>query len=191
MAEQLEKAHIAHELGPQDDRPAGAGGPGCRRTAAAWPRTACRRADQSATRSSTAATTSPPPQFEQTINQTRALEGELSRSIRLISGVRAARVHLVLPHREPFASEQVAAQASVLLSIGRCRPDGSGRGAGGPEPGAAAVPGLKPQNIALIDNRGNVLARAGNPVDGGSARSVDELRQATELRLARAGRGDA
>src|ERR1700690_3547091 len=45
-------------------------------------------------------------QFQQQINQTRALEGELARSIRAITGVRAARVHLVLPHREPFARSQ-------------------------------------------------------------------------------------
>src|SRR4051794_14611213 len=41
--------------------------------------------------------------FQQGINQTRALEGELARTIRSIQGVRAARVHLVLPRREPFA----------------------------------------------------------------------------------------
>ncbi len=186
MAEQLEKAHIAHELGPQDDR-------------------LLVPSDQIAAARLLLAKNGLPSggsvgyeifdrgdnltatQFEQTINQTRALEGELSRSIRLISGVRAARVHLVLPHREPFASEQAAAQASVLLSMaGAARMDPEGVQAV-LNLVAAAVPGLKPQNIAIIDNRGNVLARAGNPVDGGgSGQSVNELRQATELRLARA-----
>ncbi len=185
MAEQLEKAHIAHELGPQDDRllvPAD-------QVAAARLLLAKNGLPSGGSvgyeifdRGDNLTAT----QFEQTINQTRALEGELSRSIRLISGVRAARVHLVLPHREPFASEQVAAQASVLLSMaGAARMDPEGVQAV-LNLVAAAVPGLKPQNIAIIDNRGNVLARAGNPVDGGSVQSVDELRQATELRLARA-----
>ncbi len=185
MAEQLEKAHIAHELGPQDDRllvPAD-------KVAAARLLLAKNGLPSGGSvgyeifdRGDNLTAT----QFEQTINQTRALEGELSRSIRLISGVRAARVHLVLPHREPFASEQVAAQASVLLSMaGAARMDPEGVQAV-LNLVAAAVPGLKPQNIAIIDNRGNVLARAGNPVDGGSVQSVDELRQATELRLARA-----
>ncbi len=185
MAEQLEKAHIAHELGPQDDRllvPAD-------QVAAARLLLAKNGLPSGGSvgyeifdRGDNLTAT----QFEQTINQTRALEGELSRSIRLISGVRAARVHLVLPHREPFASEQVAAQASVLLSMaGAARMDPEGVQAV-LNLVAAAVPGLKPQNIAIIDNRGNVLARAGNPVDGGSGQSVDELRQATELRLARA-----
>ena len=185
MAEQLEKAHIPHELGGQDDR-------------------ILVPADQVATARLLLAKSGLPSggsvgyeifdrgdnltatQFEQTINQTRALEGELSRSIRLISGVRAARVHLVLPHREPFASEQMPAQASVLLSMaGAARMDPEGVQAV-INLVAAAVPGLKPQNIAIVDNRGSVLARAGNPAGGGSAQSVDEMRQATELRLGRA-----
>ena len=124
-------------------------------------------------------------QFEQDINRTRALEGELSRSIRMIDGVKGARVHLVMPHRELFAAEQQAAQASVLLTM---------RGPARLDPEAvqailnlvsAAVPGLRAQAIAIIDNRGNVLVRAGNPtsselVGNGTA---DELRQTMELRL--------
>ncbi len=124
-------------------------------------------------------------QFEQDINRTRALEGELSRSIRMINGVKGARVHLVLPHRELFAAEQQSAQASVLLTM---------RGGARLDPEAvqailnlvsAAVPGLRPQSIAIIDNRGNVLVRAGNPtspnlVGNGTA---DELRQTMEMRL--------
>ncbi|WP_428391458.1 flagellar basal-body MS-ring/collar protein FliF [Lichenicoccus sp.] len=126
-------------------------------------------------------------QFEQTINETRALEGELTRSIRLINGVRGARVHIVLPHREPFASEQQAAQASVLLSmIGSQRLDPEGVQAV-LNLVAAAVPGLKAHNIAIIDSRGDVLARAGQPTGAvGAAGTVDDLRQATELRLDRA-----
>ena len=37
--------------------------------------------------------------FVQNINHLRALEGELSRTIRAIDRVQAARVHLVLPER--------------------------------------------------------------------------------------------
>ena len=35
--------------------------------------------------------------FQQKISETRAMEGELARTIRSIHGIRAARVHLVLP----------------------------------------------------------------------------------------------
>ena len=81
--------------------------------------------------------------FQQGINQTRALEGELSRTIRSIQGVRAARVHLVLPQREPFARERQEAQASVVLTMaGAARLDREGVQAV-LNLIAAAVPGLQ------------------------------------------------
>jgi flagellar M-ring protein FliF len=43
--------------------------------------------------------------FMQNVNLVRALEGELARTIRSIEGVKAARVHLVLPKREMFTRE--------------------------------------------------------------------------------------
>src|SRR5471032_1309822 len=55
--------------------------------------------------------------FQQKISETRAMEGELARTIRSIRGIRAARVHLVLASREPFAREQQEAQASVMLTM--------------------------------------------------------------------------
>ena len=102
-------------------------------------------------------------QFQQQMNQSRALEGELGRTIRAIHGVRGARVHLVLPRREPFARERQDAQASVLLTMaGVARLDREGVQAI-LNLVAAAVPGLRPQNISIIDSRGGMLARAGEP----------------------------
>lgn len=126
-------------------------------------------------------------QFQQSINQARALEGELSRTIRLIAGVRGARVHLVLPKREPFQRSQQDAQASVLITtVGSGRLDREGVQAILTLV-AAAVPSLRPQNISLVDNHGNLLARAGEPLgEAAAAASADEMRHATELRLSRA-----
>jgi flagellar M-ring protein FliF len=127
-------------------------------------------------------------EFDQQIAQTRALEGELARTIRAIAGVRAVRVHLVLPKREPFAREQQDARASVLLTMaGAARMDREGVQAV-LNLVAAAVPGLKPRDVSIVDSRGELLARAGSPVDavGGGSMSGDELRRATELRLSRA-----
>lgn len=126
-------------------------------------------------------------QFQQTINETRALEGELARTIKGVAGVRGARVHLVLPRREPFARESQPAQASVMLTMA---------GPGRLDQQAvqavvtlvsAAVPGLRPQGVAVVDSRGTMLARAGEPVGPqAAAEGADELRRATELRLSRA-----
>jgi flagellar M-ring protein FliF len=52
---------------------------------------------------------------------------------------------------------------------------------------AAAVPGLKPQGIAIIDSRGNLLARAGQPTgEEAVVQTGEEMHHATELRLSRA-----
>ena len=125
--------------------------------------------------------------FQQKISETRAMEGEIARTIRSIRSVRAARVHLVLPRREPFAREQQEAQASVMLTMaGAQRLDKEGVQAI-LNLVAAAVPSLRPRNIAVVDARGDLLARAGEPVTQSTqAASADEARRATELRLARA-----
>ena len=125
--------------------------------------------------------------FQQKISETRAMEGELARTIRAIRGIRQARVHLVLPRREAFAREQQEAQASVMLTMaGAQRLDKEGVQAV-LNLVAAAVPGLRPRNIAVVDSRGDVLARAGEPVSQVTqAATADDMRRATELRLGRA-----
>ena len=124
-------------------------------------------------------------QFQQAISQTRALEGELARSIRMIAGVRAARVHLVLPKREPFARDRQEAQASVVLTMaGAARMDREGVQSV-LNLVASAVPGLRPQNVGIIDSRGNLLARAGQP-EGPAGNTAAEQRLAIEQRLSRA-----
>ena len=126
-------------------------------------------------------------EFQQQINETRALEGEIARTILAMHGVRAVRVHLVLPRREPFARERQDAQASVMLSmIGVKRLDREAIQAI-LNLVAAAVPGLHPQNIAIVDARGDLLARAGEPLGPtAAALSTEEIRRGMELRLSRA-----
>jgi flagellar M-ring protein FliF len=125
--------------------------------------------------------------FQQDVNRLRALEGELSRTIRGLSGVRTARVHLVLPRREPFSRERGEAQASVVLAMtGAQRLDREGVQAV-LHLVAAAVPGLRPQNVSIVDSRGELLARGGQALSGpAAAQTAEELRRANEIRLARA-----
>ena len=126
-------------------------------------------------------------QFQQQMNQLRALEGEIGRTIRTIRGVRNSRVHLVLGKREPFAREPQEAQASIVLAM-----TGSQRMSDEEVQAivnlvSSAVPGLKAQNVSVVDSRGTLLARAGR----GSATdrmsgSNEDVRRAMELRLGQA-----
>jgi flagellar M-ring protein FliF len=125
--------------------------------------------------------------FQQDVNRLRALEGELSRTIRGLAGVRQARVHLVLPRREPFSRERGEAQASVVLAMqGAQRLDREGVQAV-LHLVSTAVPGLRPQNVSIVDRRGELLARGGQALAGpAAAQGAEELRRTQELRLARA-----
>jgi flagellar M-ring protein FliF len=125
--------------------------------------------------------------FQQEMNRLRAMEGELARSIRGLSGVRGARVHLVLPRREAFSRERAEAQASVLLTMqGAQRLDREGVQAV-LHLVVAAVPGLRAQNVSIVDSRGELLARGGQALNGtAGAATQEELRRAQEARLSRA-----
>lgn len=126
-------------------------------------------------------------QFEQNVDETRALEGELERSIRLLHGIRNVRVNLVLPHRDLFSTQVSPSQASVVLDIGR-----SGRISPSAVQAiqnlvAAAVPGLRPQNISIVDTRGDVLVKPGNPDSlAGEESTLDKIRSSEEQRLSQA-----
>jgi flagellar M-ring protein FliF len=124
--------------------------------------------------------------FQQDVNRLRAMEGELSRTIRALAGVRAARVHLVLPRREAFSRQISEAQASVVLTMqGVQRLDREGVQAV-LHLVATAVPGLQARNISIVDSRGELLARGGQALNGPAAAATqEELRRAEGLRIAR------
>lgn len=124
--------------------------------------------------------------FVQNVNQVRALEGELARTIGAVDGVRSARVHLVLPQRELFSRESRPASASVFLGL---RPGASLA----PEQilaiqslVASAVPEMKPQGVSVIDSSGNLLARGGDEEDVMMTVKAEEMRRSYEQRMTRA-----
>ncbi len=112
--------------------------------------------------------------FVQNINQLRALEGELSRSIQTIDGIQSARVHLVIPERQVFARDNQTPSASVVLKT-RARLD---RGQVGAIQHlvAASVPALSAKRVAIIDDAGNLLA-GGDGGTGGAATAAEHDQQ--------------
>jgi len=123
--------------------------------------------------------------FVQNVNLVRALEGELARTIRSFDNIDAARVHLVLPRRELFTRETRQPSASVVIRT---------RGGRRVEPNqvraiqhlvASATDGLVINRISVVDDAGNLLARAqdDNPDGTGGDDTVAEVRLAAEGRL--------
>ena len=125
--------------------------------------------------------------FIQNINLVRALEGELARTIRSINNVGTARVHLVLPKRELFSREKRKATASIILNMqGGIRLDREQVQAV-QHLVAAAVPGLTPSHISIVDNKGSLLAPGFEDTNSPSAQSAkaDQRRRAFEANLER------
>jgi flagellar M-ring protein FliF len=124
--------------------------------------------------------------FVQNINLVRALEGELVRTIQTLSSVRSARVHLVLPKRELFSREKQQPSASITLGMGSAGRLGKEQVAAIQHLVAAAVPGLNPERVAIVDSKGKLLAR-GFEDDAATAMAAKavERRRAFENRLSR------
>ena len=111
--------------------------------------------------------------FVQNINHQRALEGELARSMQTIEGISSARVHLVIPEHQIFARDDQQPSASVVLKTAGRMDRGQVRAV--QHLVAAAVAGLTPERVAIVDDRGNLLA-GGDDKSGPDAlaRSQDE-----------------
>ena len=119
--------------------------------------------------------------FVQNIDNLRALEGELARTIRTLVQVQDARVHLVLPDRPLFSRDKIEPSASIVLKL-----------RGTLEPSqvrairhlvATAVSGLRPQRISIVDEQGQLLADgAGDDTTGGEI-AADERQAAFEKHL--------
>jgi len=121
--------------------------------------------------------------FQQNINYVRALEGELSRTIRSIDKVKVARVHLVLPQREAFARETAEPSASVILKMnGNTRLE-KGQVLAIQHLVAAAVPKMKPSRISIVDDKGTLLAKGFDNDQQVAAQTGEEMRLGAEQRL--------
>jgi flagellar M-ring protein FliF len=114
------------------------------------------------------------------MNETRAIEGELSKSIQTIQDVSAARVHIVMPERAMFANESRKATAAVTVKT---------KGHIGSETISAirylvssSVPELSPDAVSVVDQTGALLARAGDPGSAGAG-DADERQAAVEGKL--------
>ena len=119
--------------------------------------------------------------FVQNINSLRALEGELSRTIRAIDRVQAARVHLVLPERPLFSRDKAEPTASIVLKVRGALDQSQVRAIR--HLVASAVPGLTPQRVSVVDEAGRLLADGAADDQGGAGSGADDRQVAYERRL--------
>jgi flagellar M-ring protein FliF len=125
--------------------------------------------------------------FLDNVNLRRALEGELARTISSLADVRSARVHLVLPRHELFRRDQIDSSASITLRMQGGRRLSHRQVMAVQHLVAAAVPGLVPERIAVIDDQGTLLARGDDGAPETALPSqAEDFREAYEARLEQA-----
>ena len=122
----------------------------------------------------------------QNVNQVRALEGELERTITGLGPVQSARVHLVLPRRDLFARDAQEASASIVVKLRGAERLSKGQVAAIQQVVASAVPTLKPNRVSVVDGAGTLLAR-GDGQDANTATGVgaEQFQTDYETRIAR------
>ncbi|MEW6269006.1 MAG: flagellar basal-body MS-ring/collar protein FliF [Thermodesulfobacteriota bacterium] len=98
--------------------------------------------------------------FVQRLDFQRALQGELARTITSLAVVEAARVHLALPERSLFVSEDRKPSASVVLKLRPGRTLTPEQVGGIANLVAASVERLAPTDVTIVDVSGDVLSSA-------------------------------
>ncbi len=120
-------------------------------------------------------------EFQQQLNEQRALQGELSRTIMSMRGITAARVHITMPRREMFTAAAGDPTAAVLVGLG-------GRDLTPDQVRAirnlvaSSVPNLKPDRVTVADQNNRTLA-AGTDDGTFSSASAAETKGNTEAQL--------
>jgi flagellar M-ring protein FliF len=112
--------------------------------------------------------------FMQNITRLRALEGEIARTIQAMKGVKAARVHLVLPEGASFRREPQSPSASVVIRTDTLETPSA---AAIRQIVSAAVPGMVPDHVAVLSTDGTILAAGGEAVGATSGRMFDLEKQ--------------
>lgn len=123
--------------------------------------------------------------FMQRMNRLRAMEGELARTIETLSGIEAARVHIVLPDREEFSRAAPTPTASIVVRMRGRAPLERRQALSIRHLVSAAVPNLKPSAVTVLDASGEVLLTEEDG-DVRSSAKVDGLRAGHETRISRA-----
>ncbi|MCK4277172.1 MAG: flagellar M-ring protein FliF [Phycisphaerae bacterium] len=119
----------------------------------------------------------------QKINHTRAIEGELARSIQTLDGVASARVHIARPEASLFGPEKQASATVVLRLRGGYRLSASNV-ASVVHLVAGGVQSLAPENVVIVDSRGTLLSGEADNSMARTANSVLDYQSQIEEYLA-------
>jgi flagellar M-ring protein FliF len=106
--------------------------------------------------------------FMQEVTRVRALEGEIARTIQAMKGIRAARVHIVLPDAGSFRRNRQPPSASVVIRTEWAGDFSSAQAIR--HLVSAAVPGMTVDQVTVLSTDGTVLASSGDSAEAAPGR---------------------
>lgn len=96
-------------------------------------------------------------EFTQKVNYRRALEGELARTFAAFEQVEYAKVMLAMPEPQLYSDKEQPVTASISLKLRGGRSLSQSQIRGIVHLASAAVEGLTPAHVTVVDTEGNVL----------------------------------
>lgn len=118
--------------------------------------------------------------FVQKLNYRRALQGELARTITQMPEVERARVHLAIPERRLFATEQDRARASVVVSLRASQTLSKAQIQGVVHLVSSSVEGLQARDVTVVDGHGNLLSNTSSDESAGLSGTQMEYQRTLE-----------
>ena len=109
--------------------------------------------------------------FMQDVTRVRAIEGELARTIQSMAGIRAARVHVVMPDEGSFRRARQPPSASVVIRASNL--DDTHMASAIRHLVAAAVPGMTVDEVTVLSTDGTVLASGDDASNGAPTKMLD------------------
>jgi flagellar M-ring protein FliF len=101
--------------------------------------------------------------FMQEVTRVRAMEGELARTIQMMHGIKAARVHIVMGDDGSFRREKQAPSASVVIRTEVA--DDTSTAQAIRHLVAAAIPSMKVDQVTVLNVDGLLLASGSDSLD--------------------------
>jgi flagellar M-ring protein FliF len=128
-------------------------------------------------------------EFQQSVTYKRALEGELSRTIGALDGVKTASVRLAMPEETVFVAEKADPTASVFVETDRGVTLSADQVQAIVHLTSASIEDMKPTDVAVIDAAGTVLSAVGTGATGSTAKQAtdyeDRVRSSVQAMLDR------
>jgi flagellar M-ring protein FliF len=124
--------------------------------------------------------------FIQKLNFQRALQGELTRTIKTLDAVAQVRVHLVIPKDNLFRKMKPKGKASITLKLKSGQTLSEGQIQGIVHLVSASVGSIEASNVVILDVKGNLLSGGKESSEGAMISSSNfkhKLRVQKELQV--------